>query len=48
MLFIFLIRVKFHVNYILFIIQSIYFLCMILNYKNLKFKYLINDMVIGL
>ena len=39
--------VKFHINQILFIIQFlIYFLCIILDYRNLKFKYLINDIPI--
>ena len=41
--------VKIHVNWILFIIRSItYFLCIILNYKNLKFKHLIYNIVINL
>ena len=40
--------VKIHVNWILFIIRSItYFLCIILNYKNLKFKHLIYNIVIN-
>ena len=39
--------VKFHINHILFIIQFlIYFLCINLDYKNVKFKYLINDISI--
>ena len=44
--FIFLIHIKFHTNRMLFIIQYItYFLCIILYYKNLKFKHLINDII---
>ena len=39
--------VKFHINQILFIIQFlIYILCIILDYRNLKFNYLINDIPI--
>ena len=39
--------VKFHINHMLFIIRFlIYFLCIILDYKNLKFKYLINNISI--
>jgi len=42
-------HVKIHVNWILFTIRSItYFLCIILNYKNLKFKHLIDNIVIDL
>ena len=42
-------HVKIHVNWILFTIRSItYFLCIILNYKNLKFKHLIYNIVINL
>ena len=41
-------HVKIHVNWILFIIRSVtYFLCIILNYKNLKFKHLIYNIVIN-
>ena len=41
-------HVKIHVNWILFTIRSItYFLCIILNYKNLKFKHLIYNIVIN-
>ena len=40
---------KFHANRMLFSIQSInYFLCIILDYKNSKFKYLIDDIAIDL
>ena len=43
------IHVEFHANQILFTTQSInFFLCIILNYKNSKFKHLINDVVINL
>ena len=42
-------HIKFHVNWILFTIRFInLFLCIILDYKNLKFKYLIDDIVINL
>ena len=42
-------HVKIRVNWMLFTISSInLFLYIILNYKNLKFKYLIDDIVIDL
>ena len=42
-------HVKFCVNWMLFTISSInLFLYIILNYKNLKFKYLIDDIAINL
>ena len=41
--------VKFRANWMLFIIQSInFFLSITLDYKNLKFKHLIDDIVIDL
>ena len=40
-------QVKFHVNWILFTIRFInLFLCIILDYKNLKFKYFIDKITI--
>ena len=41
-------HVKFHLNWILFYcsINKFIFLCIILDHKNLKFKYLINDVAI--
>ena len=42
-------HIKFHINQILFTIRSInLFLCIILDYKNLKFKHLIDDIAIDL
>ena len=42
-------HVKFRANWILFIIRSInFFLSVTLDYKNLKFKHLIDDIVIDL
>ena len=47
MFFMFLTYIKFCINWLLFIIRSInLFLYIILDYKNLKFKYLINGIVI--
>ena len=40
--------VKFHVNQILFIISPSTFLCIILDYKSLKYKHLIDDITIDL
>ena len=48
-LYIFKTHVKFPANLMLFTIQPIdLFLCIILDYKNLKFKYLIDDLTINL
>jgi len=41
-------HVKFQANQMLFTIRFVtYFSCTILDYKNLKFKYLINDITIN-
>ena len=46
-IYVFNIHVKFHSNWMLFIIQLINLLLMhILDHRNLKFKYLIDDIVI--
>ena len=46
-IYILIMHIKSHANQILFIIQLI-FLCIILDNKNMKFKYLINDIAINL
>ena len=44
-LYVFNTHIKFHINY--YVIYKLIFLCIILNYKNFKFKHLINDITIN-
>ena len=47
-LYVFNTHVKFYVNQVLFTIRFIYILCIILYYKDLKFKHLIDNISIDL